>query len=127
MGIFEGRTTRRALAPDSGARLPQWGPAVSDAFDVDRELVRRVSVKTAARYLGCSSRHVLDLIRENELPGSIDVSSKGAKRATWGIPVHALRSLIVRRELRAAEKIGVEGMKEPAHAKTSCAEAQRER
>ena len=74
---------------------------MSDLLDVDCVQQRRVSTAIAAKYLGCSVRQVVALIHEGELPGTIDVSSKGSKRAAWAIPVRELRALICRREAQA--------------------------
>ena len=78
-------------------------------MDVDSTLQRRISVAAAARFLGCSMRHVRDLIKSGDLD-AIDVRSKGKGRATWGIAVAELRAFIAERERASKNDIGVDGM-----------------
>jgi hypothetical protein len=71
---------------------------------IDEHLVPRVSVRAAAKYLGCSTRWVQKEITAGRLP-AIDLSQPGARRACWGVPVHELRALVLRAEMAAERRV----------------------
>jgi hypothetical protein len=88
---------------------------VTDPLDVDPLMQRRVSTKVASLYLGCSVRHVEDLVHEGELD-AIDFRSPGAERAAYGVTVASLRRYLAIREVRAEKKEanGANSDREPA-------------
>lgn len=63
----------------------------------DAVLQRRISVAAAAKFLGCSGRHVRDLAQADALD-AIDVAKPGSSRATWAVSVASLRQFIAERE-----------------------------
>lgn len=73
---------------------------IADA-DADRPdaLVPRCSTAIAARYIGCTRRHVDALIAGGVLE-AWDVRAPGAKRARWSVVVSSLRVLMRERHRR---------------------------
>ena len=75
-------------------------------------LAPRVPVRVAAKYLGRSVRWVEQAIREGRLR-AIDLSRPGAKRASWAIAVHDLRSFLAEADARGRERLAeAQGAKE---------------
>lgn len=64
------------------------------------QLVPRVPVRLAAKYLGRSARWVQQEILAGRIP-AIDTSRPGAKRPHWSIAVDVLRSLVAKFEVQA--------------------------
>lgn len=69
---------------------------IADALVERDALVARCSTATAAKYLGCTARHVEKLIRAGVLE-SWDVRAPGSKRARHAVAVDAVKRLIAER------------------------------
>src|SRR5690606_22847703 len=95
---------RPRLHAGDGARAP-----AADRHDADRAgrwkeapemsadaLEARCSTAIAARYLGCTRRHVEKLITAGALE-AWDVRLPGAKRARWSVAVASVRVLLLAR------------------------------
>jgi len=80
-----------------------------DPLDVDPTLVRRVPTSIAARYIGSSKRHVVDLIHDGEIE-AIPISRAGARRVTWAVSLHSLRAYLERQIAQGKKIIGVDGV-----------------
>jgi len=56
----------------------------------------RIGTSTAAKYLGCTTRHVESLIRDGTLE-AWDVRREGKARARWSVTLASVRYLLARR------------------------------
>jgi hypothetical protein len=79
---------------------------------IDQHLVPRVSVATAAKYMGRSPRWVQREIAAGRLE-AIDTSAPGARRPCWSIAIHHLRERICRAELQAERRLAEANATEP--------------
>ena len=70
-------------------------------------LVNRVSVGKAAKWLGCSRRHVMRLIADGALDGT-DVRRPNRTRALWAVTVDSVERFLAQRLLEKQGLVGLE-------------------
>jgi len=80
--------------------------------EIDKYVLPRVNVKTAAKYLARSERWVQKAIRSGVLP-AIDTAPDGAPRPCWSVAIRDLRAFTVKCEMRAERRLAEAQANEP--------------
>jgi hypothetical protein len=77
---------------------------IADALVERDALVPRCSTAVAAKYIGCTARHVEKLIRAGVLE-SWDVRAPGAQRARHSVVVASVKALLAERYRNSEHKL----------------------